>query len=689
MGSWENLTEEEQERYTLAYERILQIPSEAIVQDPGRAFFQKEARFLLRMEDLRQALEMDALDDSSEEEWQALNRELYEDILPENYSLCYGNPDMACAVFGKEIGQMISFLYMELRGAIVFAFEDRERDMLLLMELFLQVYAAFAGNAPDAEQIRKTLYWYASDYCEQFVDDHTRELIDPSLSFMRDIVMESDLTDLRYLYRYGEYITANETGMAAYLNALPESEIEAMARTWTEGYRIGFEVQGKDLSKKKTAVILYCVGFERMVRAAIQQLKEMGLESILYRAPAHVVNRRSQTRGGSYGAVANPQFDYDHRNDAALFVDNRSVTRRLQALQSAYESRKELAAEYAGPLVLEVFGETPFKPQAKDTALQLTEEQQKEQVRYAGEAGQITNRYIKGEERSFTIIAYPVPEIGEKFPEIFRETIRINTLDYKTYQRIQQLLIDALDKGYAARVRGRGRNETELTVMFHELTDPAKQTNFENCVADVNIPVGEVFTSPVLEGTNGLLHVCSVALEGFRFEDLRIRIENGMVKEYSCANFDEPEKGKKYIEENILFRHPTLPIGEFAIGTNTTAYAVGQKYQIANILPILIAEKTGPHFAFGDTCYSWQEDVAVFNPDGKEIIARDNERSILRKENPEKAYFNCHTDITIPYDELGSIHVLCRDGSEIPLLEDGRFVLPGTEELNGPLDTLV
>ena len=710
MGGWENLTEEEQERYSLAYDRLMQIPSESLVQDPGRAFFQKEARFLLRLEDLRQALEWDALDDSSEEEWRALNRELYEEILPENYSLCYGNPDMACAVFGKEVGQIISFLYMELRGAIVYAFEDRERDMLLLMELFLQVYAAFTGNAPDAKQLREIMYWYCNDYCEQFVGDRTRELIDPSLSFMRDIVMDSDLTDLRYLYRYGEYITENETGMAAYLNALPESEIEAMAKTWTEGYRIGFEVQGKDLSKKKTAVILYRVGFERMVRAAVRQLQELGLESIIYRAPAHAVNKRSQTRGGSYGAVPNPQFDYDHRNDAALFLDNRSVTRRLQALQSAYESRKELAAVHAGPLVLEVFGETPFRPQAKETALQLTEEQQQEQVRYASEAGQITNRYIKGEERSFTIISYPVPEIGEKFPEIFRETIRINNLDYRQYQRIQQLLIDALDKGYAARIRGRkaittdcgsadpADNETDLTVMFHELTDPAKQTNFENCVADVNIPVGEVFTSPVLEGTNGLLHVCSVALEGFRFENLRIKIENGMVTDYSCTNFNEKdknashpedsaslEKGRKYIEENILFRHPTLPVGEFAIGTNTTAYAVGQKYQIAEILPILIAEKTGPHFAFGDTCYSWQEDVAVFNPDGKEIIARDNERSILRKEDPEKAYFNCHTDITIPYNELGSIHVLCRDGSEIPLLEEGRFVLPGTEELNEPL----
>ena len=688
MGSWNNLTEEERERYALAYERLVQIPSESTVQDPGRNFFINEARFLLHMEDLRQSLEWDALDESSEEEWRALNRELYEEILPENYALCYGNPDMAAAVFGREIGQMIAFLYMELRGAVVFAFEDREKDMLLLMELFLQVYTAFAGNAPDAEQLRKILYWYCSDYSEQFVDDRTRELIDPSLSFMRDIVMESDLTDLRYLYRYGEYITENETGMAAYLNELPEEEIEAMARTWTEGYRIGFEVQGKDLSKKKSAVILYRVGFERMVRSAVRQLKELGLESIIYRAPVHAVCRRSQTRGGSYGAVPNPQFDYDHRNDAALFLDQRSVSRRLQILQKAYEERKEMAAEYAGPLVLEVFGETPFRPQAKDNALQLTEEQQKEQVRYAGEAGQITNRYIKGEERSFTIISYPVPEIGDKFREIFRETIRINNLDYRKYQRIQQCLIDALDRGYAARILGRGKNETDLTVMFHELADPSKQTNFENCVADVNIPVGEVFTSPVLKGTNGLLHVCSAALEGFRFEDLRIRIGDGMVTGYSCENFDDAEKGRKYIEENILFRHPTLPVGEFAIGTNTTAYEVGKRYDIADILPILIAEKTGPHFAFGDTCYSWQEDMAVFNPDGKEIIARDNECSILRKEDPDRAYFNCHTDITIPYNELGSIRVLCRDGSEIPLLENGLFVLCGTEELNEPLERL-
>ena len=128
-----------------------------------------------------------------------------------------------------------------------------------------------------------------------------------------------------------------------------------------------------------------------------------------------------------------------------------------------------------------------------------------------------------------------------------------------------------------------------------------------------------------------------------------------------------------------------LPIGEFAIGTNTTAYQVARDYGIADKLPILIAEKTGPHFAVGETCYSYEEDNVTYNPDGKSIIARENEISAKRKEDPDKAYFSCHTDITIPYDELGQIKAVRKDGSSIVIIENGRFVLPGTEELNKPM----
>ena len=113
---------------------------------------------------------------------------------------------------------------------------------------------------------------------------------------------------------------------------------------------------------------------------------------------------------------------------------------------------------------------------------------------------------------------------------------------------------------------------------------------------------------------------------------------------------------------------------------------MARDYNIADKLPILIAEKTGPHFAVGDTCYSHEEDMVTYNPDGKCIVARENDFSKLRAEDMGKAYFNCHTDITIPYDELDKITVIRKDGTTEDIISDGRFVLDGIEELNKPLD---
>jgi hypothetical protein len=50
---------------------------------------------------------------------------------------------------------------------------------------------------------------------------------------------------------------------------------------------------------------------------------------------------------------------------------------------------------------------------------------------------------------------------------------------------------------------------------------------------------------------------------------------DGEAVEWSCTNFEDPEKGREYIRENIFFPHESLPMGEFAIGTNTVAYAMG------------------------------------------------------------------------------------------------------------------
>lgn len=671
------------ERYDLAKERISEIPGEELVPMPYREFFTEEAQFLIKtISVMDQDIAQRSLTELKEQ-----NYDLYRDILPENYDTCYGNPSYAEQVFG-EYGKDISFLYAELHGTIAYSFEKKIWDMTVALELFLEVYSAFSqGELPAEREIKEILTSYVNDYCQDMVEQRVRESVDPGENFAANLIMNSDLKDLRYLYLYGEYVSENELETARFLNSLPQEEIDAMAETYTEGYRIGFVVGRKNIKKKKTVNIRYNLGFERMVKAAILQFEKMGLKPVIFRYATHAVNRKNQYRVGFTGGIANPQYEYDHRQDSAMFLDSDFVKRKLRAMQTSYEKYKDLASVHGGPACIDTFGETPFSPEGKGECLTFSENQQKLQLELNNESAQIVNRYIHGDERSFTIIAYPVPEIGENYPEIFREIVKINTLDYKKYQKIQQKIIDTLDTCEWVEVKGMGENETDLLIHLHPLTDPKKQTNFENCVADVNIPVGEVFTSPVLAGTGGILHVSKVYLNGLQFRDLKLVIDCGQVIDYTCSNFETEEENRKYIEDNILFHHPRIPMGEFAIGTNTTAYVAAKKYGIADKLPILIAEKMGPHFAFGDTCYSWSEDTPVFNPDGKEIIARDNEISEMRKDDVSLAYFGCHTDITIPYDELGSIRTIDDNGDMTSIIEKGRFVLPGTQELNEPFDS--
>ena len=685
MKVWKLFEEENRaigERYELSVERIGAMGQEETTKEPYRSYFRSMAAFVGMIEELVREIQNGVLENGDLKKLAQWNRRLYEDVAGDAYENSYANPAVAAERLGETFGPMLSYLYTELRGAIVYAFEQRLTDITIGNELLIQIYNLFEEGEPRPEELRQILYWWNSDYSDIFLTYRVREQLDPSLSFAWDIICGEDLSNPRYLYLFGEYITASELGTSQYLASLPQKDIDAMAATFVEGYRMGFQVAGKPLEKKKTVNIRWRLGFERLVKASIENFRSMGLSPILYREPQHSLLRRPQSNPGYSSAGPNRQYWYDHKGDDALYLDKKLVERKLGVLRAAYEEYRELAAVYAGPAVMEVFGEEEFVPRTCPQALKPSEKQRQLQIQYSSESGRLTNTYIPGEERSFTIIAYPLPEIGPDYRGIFQETVKINTLDYTLYQRIQQCLIDALDQGTCVHIKGGNGNRTDLLVQLQELSHPEKETLFENCVADVNIPVGEVFTSPRLTGTSGILHVSQVYLHGLNYVNLEIRLENGKTVDYTCRNFPSEEEKRAYIREHVLFHHESLPLGEFAIGTNTTAYVMAKRYGIADKLPILIAEKMGPHFALGDTCYSWEEDVPTWNPDGKQMMAKENECSRLRGEDPGKAYFNCHTDITIPYDELEYIRVRLRDGREISIIEKGRFVLAGTEELN-------
>lgn len=698
------------ERFALVSERV-QTMTEEIYGLSGvwRAYFSQTGEFLRLLLDTLDKLEDGRWEQMELSEQQALNQTLYENFTQEkfggHYRESFACPDYALARFleekelGEEAGELAGlfcFLFAELQGLIGCVFENKRVEITMYFELYLELYGLLQMSQEEGiswllRNAKEAVSEFYHDYCEFFVERRTREMLDVSCDFAAELIRKADLTDLRYLYRFGEQVTESQIKMAEFLNTLPQEEIDAMAETFVEGFRLGF-VHGRiDMSGKRTVNIRYVLGFERIVRAEIAKFEALGLKPSIYRKADFSISRRLAVKVGYYGGPSCDQFLYDHRMDEGLYLDKDLVERKLEAQKKAYETYRQLAKEYAGPACMEVFGETPFVPVSSDAAIRLSEKQQKLSVDYRMQAALLQDQYIPGDAYSFTIIAYPLPEIGDNFAEIFKETVKVNTLPQKEYQKIQQCMIDVLDQGSYVRITGKNGNRTDMKVMLHTLADPEKQTNFENCVADVNIPVGEVFTSPVLKGTEGTLHVSEVYLQGLRYENLELTFQDGMIVDYSCENYPgDMEKNKAYIRENVLFQHETLPIGEFAIGTNTTAYRMGKDYQIFSVLPILIAEKTGPHFAVGDTCYSMSEDHAVYNPDGKEIIARENECSAKRKEAPEQAYFNCHTDITIPYEELGKIAVYIpqKDGreQEIRIIDGGRFVLPGTETLNLPLE---
>ncbi len=601
------------------------------------------------------------------------NYMLYNEFLPRNYSTSYLNPSYAVEVFGDEMGQLFSLLYSKYKNYITLAYTHK----LVVMEKYNQLFINVSNYIKNNNNVIYTeIKGLITDFEIKNIDEgyeyFLKENYDKDFSFYTDIVMNSDLDDLRYLYKYGEYVTENEIKTAEFLLSYSSEKLNELSESIVKAYIEGFIRENKDITKRNNVQIICNIGQEKVVRQLIKEFKKHNLEGYVTEINTTDLNK---------------QYDYDHKFDNAIYLNNQYVELSIEAFMKEAKSYNKLLKDYSGVLLIEKFGEEPFSPESKEDRLKLSDDQQQLYQTLRNQMRKVIEEFMPNTETSFCIVAFPTPEIGENFEEIFNDIIKVNMLDNSKYEIIQQVLIDALDKGEYVHVKGKDENKTDIKVKLSRLKNPKAETNFVNCVADVNIPLGEVFTTPVLKSTNGILHIEETYLEDFNYKNLTLTFKDGYVSDYLCSNFEQDEDNKNYIRENLLFPYKTLPIGEFAIGTNTLAYVIAEKYQILDKLPVLIIEKMGPHFAIGDTCFSWAEDIPMYNMlDKKEIVARDNEKSILRKTNLSEAYTNRHIDITLPYKSLGYINVITENGDIIEIIKDGRFILKGTEDLNMPFD---
>lgn len=113
--------EEIKERYELAMERIRAMKQEKTVSAPFYAYFEKMADFLLEMDAYRADVEAGKPERMSLAELQEQNRRLYGDVAGGAYKESYANPTKAVAELGGGYGQILSFVYTELRGMLIWA----------------------------------------------------------------------------------------------------------------------------------------------------------------------------------------------------------------------------------------------------------------------------------------------------------------------------------------------------------------------------------------------------------------------------------------------------------------------------------------------------------------------------------------------------------------------------------------
>ena len=352
------------ERYALSIDRIRQIPGENLTPQPFRAYFHRTAGFLLQMDEVCPGLQ----------KLQERSRSMYEDILPPHYSCSYADPAYAQGQLGETLGRALSFLYVQLRGIIAWNYEGALEETVLHQELFLEIYQMFCQEIPSYHRLAQVLYWFMYDNCDILVTERIRRMLDPEeKSLAAKILKEADLADPSYLYSYGAYISETELALARRLNSLDIEEIKNKAQACADAFLtalLGDASEAADddkarkraaLDSRKTILIHYQLGQERFVRNLAELLQSKGFRPVYCRAAQSTVNRCGHSLWyEGYGETSpNPQYERDHSEDNALYLDKRFAARRMTVARKALETYKTQAKAFAGIIQLYCGKEAP------------------------------------------------------------------------------------------------------------------------------------------------------------------------------------------------------------------------------------------------------------------------------------------------------------------------------------------
>jgi aminopeptidase len=124
-------------------------------------------------------------------------------------------------------------------------------------------------------------------------------------------------------------------------------------------------------------------------------------------------------------------------------------------------------------------------------------------------------------------------------------------LDYAELNERMKPLHEMLANGKEIRLKGEG---TDITFSI-------EGQNWVPCAGDLNIPDGEIFSSPVRDSVNGQITYAPSVYEGKPFEYVKLVVKDGVVTDFDSSN-------NAGLEQILDTDEGARRFGEFAFGTN-------------------------------------------------------------------------------------------------------------------------
>ena len=187
--------------------------------------------------------------------------------------------------------------------------------------------------------------------------------------------------------------------------------------------------------------------------------------------------------------------------------------------------------------------------------------------RFYAESGKIFNvmldRKAKG-EMNWVMTLFPT--------QAYAQDANMSLTDYEDFV-YSACLSDLKDPyGYWKKVESRqakaiewfkGKENVHITAPGTDLTFSIKGRPFVNCAFYINVPDGEIFTSPIENSLNGIVYYSNPTVyEGFEVDNVHLEFKDGRVVKASA------DKNEAFLLKKLDTDAGSRSIGEFAIGTN-------------------------------------------------------------------------------------------------------------------------